>query len=221
MLNEYNFKYVEAYFLEPDISNPDDLYKLLTIANNAGGLTPNKAKQIVYEAYGEVAENYQGEWGDVPLAYSMSQNSGAEQASMSLQKQIEKAYKNNDDEVVAVMKEVRSLLLKQGKAFTESLGNGTIKKEWEEDLHPRDENGRFSGGCGSNEHNSAGNSKPYEKPTLKLSKKEYGKVMHSINNVYYSRFKGKEKGYIAIGKNTYRFEIRDFNEYNIYSKGER
>lgn len=43
LLNGYQFKYVEAYFLEPDISNPDDLYKLLTVANNAGGLTPNKA----------------------------------------------------------------------------------------------------------------------------------------------------------------------------------
>ena len=199
LLNEYNFKYVEAYFLEPDISNPDDLYKLLTIANNAGGLTPNKAKQIVYEAYGEVAENYQGEWGDVPLAYSMSQNSGAEQASMSLQKQIEKAYKNNDDEVVAVMKEVRSLLLKQGKAFTESLGNGTIKKEWEEDLHPRDENGRFSGGGGS----SSTKNTLSEKEKSKIQKKLVGQKTHdgieikSISNHAFDRI-GERK--MSIGR---------------------
>ncbi len=119
LLNGYNFKYVEAYFLEPDISNPDDLYKLLTVANNAGGLTPNKAKQIVYEAYGEVAENYDGEWGDVPLAYNKSQNGGMSVdmggLAMSLQKQIEKASKNNDDAVVAVMKEVKSLLLKMDR----------------------------------------------------------------------------------------------------------
>lgn len=115
LLNGYNFKYVEAYFLEPDISNPDDLYKLLTVANNAGGLTPNKAKQIVYEAYGEVAENYDGEWGDVPLAYNKSQNGNMGGLAMSLQKQIEKASKNNDDAVVAVMKEVKSLLLKMDR----------------------------------------------------------------------------------------------------------
>jgi len=119
LLNGYNFKYVEAYFLEPDISNPDDLYKLLTVANNAGGLTPNKAKQIVYEAYGEVAENYKGEWGDIPIAYSKSQNSGmgADMGglAMSLQRQIEKASKNNDDAVVAVMKEVKNLLLKMDR----------------------------------------------------------------------------------------------------------
>ena len=119
LLNSYQFKYVEAYFLEPDISNPDDLYKLLTVANNAGGLTPNKAKQIVYEAYGETAEDYPEEWGDVPLAYSKTQGGGTSfdlgQLTMSLQKQIEKAASNHDDAIVAVMKEVKSLLLKMDK----------------------------------------------------------------------------------------------------------
>lgn len=119
LLNGYQFKYVEAYFLEPDISNPDDLYKLLTVANNAGGLTPNKAKQIVYEAFGETAEDYPEEWGDIPLAYSKTQGSGTSfdlgQLTMSLQKQIEKAASNHDDAVVAVMKEVKHLLLKMDK----------------------------------------------------------------------------------------------------------
>ena len=31
LLNNYKFEHVEAYFLEPDISNPDDMYKLLQI----------------------------------------------------------------------------------------------------------------------------------------------------------------------------------------------
>lgn len=119
LLNGYQFQHVEAYFLEPDISNPDDLFKLLTVANNAGGLTPNKAKQIVYEAFGETSEDYPDEWGDVPLAYSKTQDSGAAfdlgQLTMSLQKQIEKAAGNKDDAVVAVMKEVKSLLLKMDK----------------------------------------------------------------------------------------------------------
>lgn len=120
LLNGYQFKYVEAYFLEPDISNPDDLYKLLTVCNNAGGLTPNKAKQIIYEAYGEVAEDYPEDWGDVPLAYSKTQSSSGAgfdlgQLTMSLQKQIEKAAGNHDDAVVAVMKEVKSLLVKMDK----------------------------------------------------------------------------------------------------------
>lgn len=120
LLNEYQFKYVECYFLEPDISNPDDLYKLLTVCNNAGGITPNFAKRIIYEAYGEVSEDYPDEWGDTPLAYQKTQGSaGAGQdinaLTMSLQKQIEKAASHNDNAIVAVMKEVRNLLLNMDK----------------------------------------------------------------------------------------------------------
>lgn len=119
LLNGYQFKYVEAYFLEPDISNPDDLYKLLTVCNNAGGLTPNKAREIIFEAYGEVAEDYPEEWGNIPLAYNkMQRNSTTSdigQLTMSLQKQIEKAAGNHDDAVIAVMKEVKRLLIKMDK----------------------------------------------------------------------------------------------------------
>lgn len=119
LLNGYRFQYVECYFLKPDITNPDDLYKLLTVANNAGGLTPNFAKRIIYEAYGEQAEDYPEEWGDIPLAYSKTQGSGTGfdlgGLTLSLQKQIEKAAASHDDAVVAVMKEVKSLLLKMDK----------------------------------------------------------------------------------------------------------
>lgn len=120
LLNEYQFKYVECYFLEPDISNPDDLYKLLTVCNNAGGLTPNKARQIIFEAYGETAEDYPEEWGNIPLAYSKTQGGGGGgfdigSLTESLQKQIAKAASRSDDEVVAVMKEVKRLLMKMDK----------------------------------------------------------------------------------------------------------
>lgn len=122
LLNGYQFKYVECYFLEPDISNPDDLYKLLTVANAAGGLTPNRAKQLVYEASGEVAEDYPEEWGDTPLALLKVQGTQQQAAppdigslAASLQRQIEKAATNHDEAVVAVMKEVKALLLKRGE----------------------------------------------------------------------------------------------------------
>ena len=121
LLNGYQFQHVEAYFLEPDISNPDDLYKLLTVANNAGGVTPNFAKRIIYEAFGEQAEDYPEEWGDTPLSYSKSQGGGAAQGfdigqlTMGLQQQIEKAASSHDDAVVAVMKEVKRLLMKMEK----------------------------------------------------------------------------------------------------------
>ena len=117
LLNEYRFRFVEAYFLEPDITNPDDIAKLLTVANAAGGLTPNKAKQIVYEAYGEVSEDYPPEWGDVPLAYARAQSGQSmgldtDTLAKMMSQQIAKAAASRDDEVVSVMKEIRKLLTK-------------------------------------------------------------------------------------------------------------
>lgn len=119
LLSGYGLKYVEAYFKEPDISNPDDLYKLLTVGNSAGGLTPNKAKEIIYNALGEVSDDYEGDWGDLPLAYSNSSQVSTTDSFSSLSSlltmQIQKAQNTNDDAVVAVMKEVRNLLAEMQK----------------------------------------------------------------------------------------------------------
>lgn len=157
LLNGYQFKYVEVYFREPDITNPDDLFKILTVCNNAGGLTPNKAKAIAYDALGEVSEDFNGEWGEIPLviqqklsASSLGMDAGdpsvAQAASsgriegntppnqnepqngaqegeegneqapgtleQQLNKQILKATAANEGELVAVMKEVRRLLVR-------------------------------------------------------------------------------------------------------------
>ena len=118
LLNAYQFKYVEAYFLDPDVTNADDLYKLLTVANNAGGVTPNLAKEVICEALGKQCEPYDSEWADDPIA--VTKNKSAENAGglgnisavmAQLSSQIEKAQKKNEpDEVVAVMKEVQRLL---------------------------------------------------------------------------------------------------------------
>jgi len=115
LLNAYQFKYVEAYFLEPDISNPDDMYKLLTVTNNAGGVTPNLAKEIICNALGKQWEAYEGEWADEPIAVAKnkaaSNMAGMNGIAAQLSAQIEKAQKKNEpDEIVAVMKEVRKLL---------------------------------------------------------------------------------------------------------------
>lgn len=113
LLSEFGFKYVEAYFLEPDISNPDDLVKVLQICNTAGGLTPNKAKQIAYEALGEVSEDYEDDWGNIPLVYSKG-STGTTEALAGLfggvSAAINKAQNNHDDEIVPVLKEIRKYL---------------------------------------------------------------------------------------------------------------
>lgn len=115
LLNAYQFKYVEAYFMEPDITNADDMYKLLTVTNNAGGITPNMAKEVICEALGKTCEPYEGEWADEPIAVGKNKataSAGNMNGIMAqLSGQIEKAQKNREpDEVVAVMKEVRRLL---------------------------------------------------------------------------------------------------------------
>lgn len=151
LLADYHFKYVEAYFLEPDISNPDDLFKLLTVCNNAGGLTPNKAKEIIYKAFGETSENFEGEWADLPLSVAQMQGVGG--LDQQLSQQIEKSVERRDEEITVVLKEIRKLLMENEesstKLFTFNSKTGIINKEWNEEDHPRDENGRFTSGGGS------------------------------------------------------------------------
>jgi len=111
LLNGYNFKYCEVYFKEPDINNPDDMCKILAACSAAGGLTPNKAKEILYTSLGDTYEPFEGEWADMPLSVTKAQNSGF---GMSVPAQIDqtilKAEEAHDDEIVAVLKEIRSLL---------------------------------------------------------------------------------------------------------------
>ena len=71
ILNEYNFRYVKLEFDEPDITNPDDIQKILNITERAGGLTPNIAKEYTYQVIGkDGVEDYDGEWGNIPIAYA-------------------------------------------------------------------------------------------------------------------------------------------------------
>ena len=160
LLNGYGFKYVEAYFLDPDISNIDDLYKILTVTEKAGGLTPNKARSIVAEALGEKAENYEGDWGDTPIAMQnfLSQQQGQELdpgVMSQLDGQIQKAENRNDDAIVAVMKEVRKIL--KNWPFTNAPKHDIIENAWDEGAHPRGDDGKFVESGGSSDTSSATN----------------------------------------------------------------
>ena len=114
LLNCYRFQYVEVYFKEPDITNPDDLYKILTVANNAGGLTPNDAREILYKMLGETSEEYPEDWGNTPIAIAKNQqtlDAAVGNLMTQINGQIEKARaKGDSEEIVAVMKSVRKLL---------------------------------------------------------------------------------------------------------------
>ncbi len=130
LLNGYQFQYVEVKFNDPDITNPDDIQKILNITERAGGLTPNLAKEVTYSTLGKRGcEDYAGDWGDVPLQYMKAaserqtldqyadpaKNVSVEEIKQ-MDKQIQKALDNHDTEVVAVMKEVRKMLAGIGGA---------------------------------------------------------------------------------------------------------
>lgn len=126
LLNGYGFKYVEAFFEAPDITNPDDMSKILNITERAGGMSPNIAKELTYQTLGKDAENYPEEWGDIPLQYTKSQPMANPMGSYSstaimgqLEQTIAKAAANHDDSIVAIMKEVKRLL----KSQKEAVGN--------------------------------------------------------------------------------------------------
>lgn len=109
ILNEYGFKYIDIKFNAPDITNPDDIQKILNVTERAGGLTPNVAKEYTYKVLGkDGCEDYDGEWADIPLAYSktVSQNQ-----IQQLDTQIQKAANSNDDDLVPVLMEIRKALI--------------------------------------------------------------------------------------------------------------
>ena len=107
ILNEYAFKYIEVRFNEPDITNPDDIQKILNVTERAGGLTPNTAKEYTYKVLGKSGcEDYEGEWADVPLAYSKT---AVQHPMQQMDAQIQKAAEN-DEELVPVLREIKKAL---------------------------------------------------------------------------------------------------------------
>lgn len=93
LFNSYNFRHVRAGLNKPDITNPDDIQKILNITERAGGLTPNMAKEYTYEVLGkDGCEDYSGEWGDLPIALTrmtsqsqLQQGAGSEESGKPLE----------------------------------------------------------------------------------------------------------------------------------------
>lgn len=93
LFNSYNFRHVRAGLNKPDITNPDDIQKILNITERAGGLTPNMAKEYTYEVLGkDGCEDYPGEWGDLPIALTrmtsqsqLQQGAGLEESGKPLE----------------------------------------------------------------------------------------------------------------------------------------
>ena len=122
LLNGYGFRFCEVEFKEPDITNPDDVAKILQITNAAGGLTMNDAHDYTCQALGKQAEDYPEEFGQYPLKYLELQGKQQQTAMVNqqtqitpsvmsqLEEKIEKAANARQDDIVAVLKEIRKAL---------------------------------------------------------------------------------------------------------------
>ncbi len=133
LLAEYQFKYCEISFRAPDITNPDDQSKILNIVERAGGLTPNEAHRLAGTMVGDTAEDFTGDWADVPLAVQkvlVSQTSAAEtpatppqtpeetpdekvspEVMEQVDERVQDAEQTGNAELIAVMRQVRKALV--------------------------------------------------------------------------------------------------------------
>jgi len=107
LLSEYNFKTVRAELVAPKFNNVDDLFKILTVVDKAGGLTPILAQKLLtkYAADLEIKE-YDSEWGDMPIEVLriLQQQTNSLTASETIEK--------SEDNVgyIDVLKDVRNAL---------------------------------------------------------------------------------------------------------------
>jgi len=131
LLAEYQFKYCEITFRAPDITNPDDQSKILNIVERAGGLTPNEAHRLAGTMVGDTAEDFTGEWADVPLAVQkvINANNAAQtpetpattpeateskvtpEVMEQVDERVEDAEQTGNAELIAVMRQVRKALV--------------------------------------------------------------------------------------------------------------
>ena len=144
LLAEYQFKYCEVTFRAPDITNPDDQTKILNVVERAGGLTPNEAHRLAGTMTGDTAEDFDADWANIPLAVykvlndAQSQqqpdmnatptpsdettaesvanpaNSVEPEIMQQMDAKIADAETTGNEELIAVMKQVRKCLVELG-----------------------------------------------------------------------------------------------------------
>ena len=148
LLAEYQFKYCEISFRAPDITNPDDQSKILNIVERAGGLTPNEAHRLAGTMVGDTAEDFDGDWADIPLAVQKVLNDKAEsQASetpsvtptpdvmQQVDERVEEAEQTGNAELIAVMRQVRKALVEiAGEKAAAAQTFGTISAPTERSM---------------------------------------------------------------------------------------
>ncbi len=161
---------------------------VLTLCNAAGGFTPNDAREVAQDALGKVSEDYEGDWANRPLALANGAQ-GGDSLDAAVGEQIAKAAANHDDEIVAVLKEVRNLLKKpeSGSIIKEAKRNGDVSKGWvttEDGQHIFiGSDGKASGGSAAyeayqSEGEGAGSEKDFSSPDSYAPQTFVGMYLH-------------------------------------------
>lgn len=86
-----------------------------------------------------------------------------------------------------------------------------VRDSWEEDKHPRDEDGRFTAG-------SQGKKRKRRNKAIRLPVKEYAHVMSEINTNLSKEKKQKKMFHQAIGNYIYLVKNNGFANYKILGK---
>ncbi|MFD2253081.1 phage portal protein [Lactococcus formosensis subsp. bovis] len=66
LFKEYGFKYVEAYFKSPNLSNMDDIKAILSPAIQARAVAPNDLRDILSKVLNKPLEDFEGEEYNLP-----------------------------------------------------------------------------------------------------------------------------------------------------------
>ena len=123
LFSELNLKYCEAYFRAPELNNVDDIVNLLNAAATAGGVSMNKAKEILYKYLGETSEPYPEEWGELPVAVYLATLSASQNPLLdpdNIEKSISKATGDGDESTVVVMKMLKQVVEKLKEKVSDS-----------------------------------------------------------------------------------------------------
>jgi len=105
LLADYELKYVMVELRNPDISNPEDVAKILSAVNDIGAVAINDTRELLGNILGKQLENFDDERANLPTALL---NQGA---TVPEEKLLKSAGKN--EKIYTVLKDLRDLLEEQ------------------------------------------------------------------------------------------------------------
>jgi len=106
LLAEYGIQHTKLIFKKPEISNAEEITKVLDSAQNIGALAPNDARPIIGKLLGVELESFDDPAYDLPQGQTQPiENSDPDNVQDEV---IEKAY--NQDDLILLLKDMRDVL---------------------------------------------------------------------------------------------------------------